>query len=98
MKAEYIDHMGNDLSVVRAAKVSFANDDSVQMFLTEAVAEALSVEQGVKVRSHEALINYLAKHGHWTPFAHTSITLKMSAPVPIRTQCFKHKVGFVENE
>lgn len=35
---------------------------------------------------------------HWTPFAHTSISLRMNAPVPIRTQCFKHKQGFVENE
>ena len=32
------------------------------------------------------LINYLAKHNHWTPFAHTAISLRMGAPVPIRTQ------------
>lgn len=44
------------------------------------------------------LINYLAKHGHWTPFAHPQITLHIKAPMPIRTQFFKHKVGFVENE
>lgn len=24
---------------------------------------------------------------HWTPFAHTAITLQMQAPIPIRTQC-----------
>jgi thymidylate synthase (FAD) len=35
---------------------------------------------------------------HWTPFAHTAISLRMAAPVPIRTQCFKHKQGLVENE
>lgn len=35
---------------------------------------------------------------HWTPFAHTSISISMKAPIPIRTQCFKHKQGFVENE
>jgi thymidylate synthase (FAD) len=44
------------------------------------------------------LLDYLAKHKHWTPFAHTAIKLRLSAPVPIRTQCFKHKAGFVENE
>lgn len=44
------------------------------------------------------LIIHLAKYNHWSPFAHTSITLRMTAPVPIRTQCFKHKVGFSENE
>jgi thymidylate synthase (FAD) len=46
----------------------------------------------------EKLIAYLAKHDHWTPFAHTAVTLRVSAPLPIRTQCFKHKIGLVENE
>lgn len=35
---------------------------------------------------------------HWVPFGHPHITLRMSAPVPIRTQSFKHKIGFVESE
>jgi thymidylate synthase (FAD) len=90
--ALYVDHMGSDLSVVKAAKVSFSNDQGIQEFLTN---EAV---MGTKTKSHEGLINYLANHGHWTPFAHTSITLRMKAALPIRTQCFKHKQGFVENE
>jgi thymidylate synthase (FAD) len=110
MHAIYVDHMGDDLSVVKAAKVSFANDFDVEYFLTDEAAQILKdlEEEAVKQipgavpkktpRSHAALIRYLAKHEHWTPFAHTSITLRMQAPVPIRTQCFKHKVGFVENE
>jgi thymidylate synthase (FAD) len=81
-QALYIDHMGSDISVVKAAKVSFANDDDVSHVIDD----------------HVGLINYLAKHHHWTPFAHTSITLRLRSPVPIRTQCFKHKSGFVENE
>ena len=81
MRVEYIDHMGSDASVVKAARVSFA-------------ADGLEFDGG----RDSGLINYLAKHNHWTPFAHTSITLRMTAPVPIRTQCFKHKVGFSENE
>ena len=92
MKAQYIDHMGDDLSVVRAAKVSFADDGTVQKYIDDTEAQKLGC------RSHTALIRYLAKHNHWTPFGHTAITLRMAAPVPIRTQCFKHKVGFVENE
>ena len=46
----------------------------------------------------EKLIRYLAKHNHWTPFAHPQITLRIKAPISIRTQFFKHKQGFVENE
>jgi thymidylate synthase (FAD) len=35
---------------------------------------------------------------HWTPFGQQVIKLRMKAPVPVRTQCFKSKMGFVENE
>ena len=44
------------------------------------------------------LIKYLAEHNHWSPFAHPQIQLRMNAPIFVRTQCFKHKQGFVENE
>lgn len=77
---EYVTHMGDDLTVVNAARVSFNKE---------------STEFGGK---DEKLIQYLAKHGHWTPFAHPQITLRIKAPISIRTQFFKHKVGFVENE
>lgn len=90
MKAELIDYMGTDLSVVNAAKVSF--DKMADQWIDEEEAERLNV------KSHPGLIRYLAKHDHWTPFAHTAISLRMEAPVPIRTQCFKHKQGLVENE
>jgi len=44
------------------------------------------------------LIKYLAEHNHWTPFGHPQITLRIKAPISIRTQFFKSKIGFVENE
>lgn len=44
------------------------------------------------------LIQFLARERHELPFAHTAVTLRCSAPIPQRTQCFKSKVGFVENE
>lgn len=45
------------------------------------------------------LATYLRKiPEHWVPFGHPHITLRMQAPIPIRVQCFKHKVGFVESE
>lgn len=44
------------------------------------------------------LITYLAKHNHWSPFSHPQITLHMTAPISIRTQCFKHTIGFSTNE
>jgi len=82
---EYVTHMGNDLTVVNAARVSFNKESELD-------SESVLKEKDKK------LIGYLAKHGHWTPFAHPQITLRIKAPISIRTQFFKHKVGFVENE
>jgi len=80
MNVDYVDHMGSDLTVVNAARVSFAKH-----------SDELSV-------SDVKLIHYLAKHNHWTPFGHPQITLRIKAPIFVRTQLFKHKVGFTENE
>lgn len=105
MKAEYINHMGSDLSVVNAARVSF--DKTSEWDRDDCGCEGFDPNRcdgscaypELRLKDADArLIRYLAKHDHWTPFAHTSISLRMKAPVPIRTQCFKHKAGFVENE
>lgn len=77
---EYVDHMGDDTSVVNAARVSFAKE----------VTEMSDKD--------EKLIKYLAAHKHWTPFAHTSVTLRMGAPIFLARQLSKHQVGGVWNE
>jgi len=86
---EYVDHMGSDLTVVNAARVSFAK-----------TSEWETTEDGARVLSQkdQRLIKYLANHNHWTPFAHPQVTLRIKAPIFVRTQLFKHKVGFTENE
>lgn len=55
---------------------------------------------GIKTKEEaNELARYLRKiPEHWVPFGHPHISLRMQAPVPIRTQCFKHKIGFVESE
>ena len=104
LKAEYIDHMGDDLSVVRAARVSFAADPEAN-FEFPCVLCGADVVKGEPCRGSsydreekycgswstkrlserdQKLIAYLAKHHHWTPFAHTSITFRCSASVPNR--------------
>lgn len=44
------------------------------------------------------LIQFLAKHNHWSPFSHTSISMRFKAPVFIARQLAKHQVGFSWNE
>jgi len=87
----YIDHMGSDLMVVNAARVSFNKESGWEHPDSHVPANILSERD-------RKLISYLAKHNHWTPFAHPQICLHIKAPISIRTQLYKHKVGFVENE
>ena len=35
---------------------------------------------------------------HWVPFGHPHISIRMSAPVPIARQAYKHKIGLLESE
>ena len=95
MKAELVGYMGTDLTVVNAARVSF---DKQSEWVHESEDGDVHYDEPRLSTADTKLIHYLAKHDHWTPFAHTSISLRMQAPIPIRTQCFKHKQGFVENE
>ena len=44
------------------------------------------------------LIRYLAKHGHWTPFGHATLSFQIEAPIFVARQLVKHQVGLVWNE
>jgi len=93
IKVEYVDHMGSDLSVVNAARVSF---DKKSEWKIVDVAHGGETEQ-LKT-ADKSLINYLAAHNHWSPFAHTSISVRISAPIFVARQLVKHQVGGVWNE
>ena len=75
-----IDKMGSDLSVVNAARVSYAKI------------------KGEFEDKDAKLISFLAKHGHWSPFAHASISFRIRAPVFVARQLVKHQVGLSWNE
>lgn len=101
---QYVSHMGDDLTVVNAARVSFnkQSDWEIDMDAKNRLDSTNSFywEEDILIISEKdkKLIKYLAEHNHWTPFAHPQITLRIRAPISIRTQFFKHKQGFVENE
>ena len=44
------------------------------------------------------LIAYLAKHGHWSPFAHPQASFRISANIAVARQLFRHQVGLTVNE
>ena len=80
ISVEFLDCLGSDLTVVNAARVSFAGE---------------SEEFGSRDKK---LVRYLAAHGHWTPFAHVQVQLRIKAPVVVARQLVKSSVGLVWNE
>jgi len=106
MKVEYVDHLGDDLRVVNAARVSFDKESD-----WEYPVETKTVEGGPfgdqdyhyisgpnLSEKDQKLISYLAKHNHFTPFTHVMITMRETVPIFVARQRFKHMVGFTYNE
>lgn len=94
MNVDLVDHMGTDLTVVNAARVSFdkASDWKLDFSKHHKFGDNVLSDADTK------LIHYLAKHNHWSPFAHTSIQLRIKAPIFVARQLVKHFVGGVWNE
>lgn len=47
---------------------------------------------------NDKLLVYLARHNHWSPFAHVVVKLRIRAPIFIARQLQKHQIGFAWNE
>ena len=92
MEVQLIDQMGSDLTVVNAARVSFAKKSE-----WETIPEGGMIE-GLLSEGDERLIRYLAKHNHWSPFGHASMQFHIKAPIFVARQLVKHQVGLVWNE
>lgn len=70
-----VDHMGSDLSIVRAARTSF-----------DAAWRA-----GESEGTDANLINYLWSHAHTTPFEAVTFTFEVQAPIFVFRQWHRHR-------
>tara|TARA_R110000796_G_scaffold23249_3_gene66795 strand:- start:125 stop:769 length:645 start_codon:yes stop_codon:yes gene_type:complete len=82
IKATYIDHMGTDLTVANAARVSFGKSSEME--------ENTWGPPSLKTKDAK-LISYLAKHKHMSPFGHCFASFHVKAPVFVARQLVKHK-------
>jgi len=155
VKATYIDHMGTDLSVVNAARVSFGErskwvvtecdfwdneddetyywqdyslndkDQKLIRFLARgctsgdwdslveevtwkglyqayddfAVTPVTEEECEVYDKELRELLNHIRRMpSHWSPFAHTAISLHLKMPIFVARQIMKHTTGIEYNE
>ena len=86
IKATYIEHMGNDISVLNAARVSFnkettftyKNEGEEEQFFskTDPFGDDLFLTKG-----DYKLINFLAREKHLLPFRHPQVSLHIKAPI-----------------
>jgi len=84
IEVTYIDHMGSDISVVNAARVSFGKK-------SEWMPRIHYGEELVLKPKDAKLIKYLAKHKHKSPFNHTFVTFHVKAPIFVARQLQKHE-------
>ena len=87
IKVTYVDHMGSDLSVVNAARVSFGKK-------SEALGYSGIEGKHMTPILHDQdkrLIKYLAKHKHMSPFGHAFASFHVKAPIFVARQLVKHK-------
>tara|TARA_R110002153_G_scaffold130473_1_gene279358 strand:+ start:1848 stop:2543 length:696 start_codon:yes stop_codon:yes gene_type:complete len=91
--ATYIDHMGSDLSVVNAARVSFGKESEwVRQDLCGDEITHYDGESGKTLSQRDTkLINYLASHKHLSPFGHAFASFHVKAPIFVARQLVKHK-------
>ena len=90
IKATYIDHMGSDLSVVNAARVSFGKKSEWVEGPLKNDEIGDYVELVLSDRDTK-LIYYLAKHKHISPFGHAFASFHVKAPIFVARQLVKHK-------
>lgn len=82
MDVDLVDNMGDDLSVVRAARVSLVGS-----------GEQVTFSDG-DVEKNLALINYLMKSRHGSPFEHATASFRISAPISVFREFHRHRAGW----
>ena len=83
----YKDVMGDDLTVVNAARVSFGKESKALSWYGPDARPLIPVLS----QPDTNLIHYLAKHKHMSPFGHAFASFHVKAPIFVARQLVKHK-------
>jgi len=90
MKVDYIQHCGDDLTVVNAARVSFDKESGWEVDDPEALFKGQDCHLYLNQKDTK-LVQYLARHQHTSPFNHSFLTVRVKAPIFVARQLVKHK-------
>ena len=93
IKVTLMDHMGSDLTVVNAARVSFGKESHAVAWADYDYENKARCGDLIAILDpkDQKLIRYLAKHNHISPFGHAFASFHVKAPVFVARQLVKHK-------
>lgn len=90
MTVQLVQSMGDDMSVVNAARVSTIGDAASPGENNYASGDLSSKDRG--------LINYLMRDRHGTPFEHNAFTFFVEAPIFVFREFMRHRVASYNEE
>jgi thymidylate synthase (FAD) len=92
IKATLKDHMGSDITVVNAARVSFGKTSQPVEWLDYDYEDGSRCGDLIAVLDDRdaKLVRYLAKHNHISPFGHAFASFHVKAPIFVARQLVKH--------
>jgi len=94
IKVTYEHHVGDDITVVNAARVSFGKKSRYYYGDEAEIAADFDREweyPTFMLSEDVRLINYLARHHHKSPFNHCFATFHVKAPIFVARQLQKHE-------
>lgn len=87
MKVELIDYMGDDLSIVNAARVSYAKSSK-----WETEDDGLRLKKTLRP-ADVGLIGYLMKNRHGTPFEMVQFQFRLHLPIRVMWDWIRHRIA-----
>lgn len=85
---QLVQSSGDDLMTVNAARVSLAAFSNGTTVRDEGSDDEW---KNVPTDADAKLLKYLLKQGHWSPFEHCHVTLRVKVPLFVRSQIIRHK-------
>jgi thymidylate synthase (FAD) len=86
MKVELLDSMGDDLSIVNAARVSYAKESDWVRVKED--PEAFRLKD-----ADAGLIAYLMRNRHGTPFEMVQFKFRVTCPIGVGREWMRHRIG-----
>ena len=89
---ELVQSMGDDFTVVQAARVSTKGGDVIEG------TDGMVLENRILDKKDQGLINYLMRDRHGTPFEHNAFTFYVEAPIFVFREFMRHRIASYNEE